>query len=52
MGRFAKRHLGSGAGVVAIDGFVLVPLGLGKFVSQGLQLVPEGRRSHRLGQDV
>ena len=52
MGRLAKSHLGSGAGVVAVDRFVLMPLGLGKFVSQGLQLMPEGRRRHRLSQDM
>ena len=52
MDRLAKCHLGPCAGVVAIDRFVLVPLGLGKFGPQGLQLVPKGWRSHRLGQDA
>ena len=52
MHRLAKRHLSPGTGVVAIDRFVLVPLGLGKFIPQGLQLVPEGRRRHRLSQDA
>ena len=52
MDRLAKGHLGPSAGVVAIDRLVLVPLGLGKLGLQGLQLVPKGRRSHRLGQDA
>ena len=45
MNRLAKRHLGPGAGVVAIDRFVLVPLGLGKFGPQGLQ--PGARGSEK-----
>ena len=29
-----------------------MPLGLGKFIPQGLQLVPESRGSRRLGKDA
>src|SRR5206468_8143473 len=50
--RLTKRHNGSGPNIVAVCGFILMPLGLRKLCEDCFELCRQCRRGYRLCQET